>query len=160
MLFVSNPDGVDAERARALDRRDQRSEPPARGDVGDPEIQTRIAAYELAYRMQTSVPGADRLSKEPASIHELYGTEPGQASFANNCLLARRLVERGVRFVQLYHRGWDTHGASFGEDIVEKLPHLCRQTDRRSTRCSPISSSAACSTTRWSSGAASSAARR
>ena len=63
-------------------------------------------------------------------MHELYGTEPGKASFANNCLLARRLVERGVRFVQLYHRGWDTHGASFGEDIVEKLPHLCQQTDK------------------------------
>ncbi len=60
-------------------------------------------------------------------MHELYGTEPGKPSFANNCLLARRLVERGVRFVQLYHRGWDTHGASFGEDIVEKLPHLCRR---------------------------------
>ena len=80
--------------------------------------------------MQTSVPELTDLSKEPAAIHELYGTEPGKASFANNCLLARRLVERGVRFVQLYHRGWDTHGASFGEDIVEKLPHLCRETDR------------------------------
>jgi len=99
-------------------------------DIQDPEIQTRIAAYELAYRMQTSVPELTDVSKEPASVHELYGTEPGKASFANNCLLARRLVERGVRFVQLYHRGWDTHGASFGEDIVEKLPHLCRETDR------------------------------
>ena len=95
-----------------------------------PEIETRIAAYELAYRMQTSVPELTDVSKEPQAIHELYGTEPGKASFANNCLLARRLVERGVRFVQLYHRGWDTHGASFGEDIVEKLPHLCRETDR------------------------------
>ncbi len=99
-------------------------------DAGDPEIQTRISAYELAYRMQTSVPELTDIAGEPAKIHELYGTEPGRASFANNCLLARRLVERGVRFVQLYHRGWDTHGASFGEDIVEKLPHLCRQTDR------------------------------
>ena len=70
------------------------------------------------------------LSKETSSIHALYGTKPGKASFANNCLLARRLVERGVRFIQLYHRGWDTHGASFGEDIVEKLAHLCRQTDK------------------------------
>ena len=61
--------------------------------------------------MQTSVPELTDISKEPAAIHELYGTEPGKASFANNCLLARRLVERGVRFVQLYHRGWDTHGA-------------------------------------------------
>jgi hypothetical protein len=130
VLFVSNPDGVNAEgrygtiaAINDLNRQHQL-------EVADPEIQTRIAAYELAYRMQTSVPDLTDLSKEPASIHELYGTEPGKASFANNCLLARRLVERGVRFIQLYHRGWDTHGASFGEDIVEKLPHLCRQTDR------------------------------
>jgi len=130
VLFVSNPEGIDADARRStidaindLNRLHQ-------SDVGDPEISTRIAAYELAYRMQTSVPDLTDLSKEPASIHELYGTEPGKASFANNCLLARRLVERGVRFIQLYHRGWDTHGASFGEDIVEKLPRLCRQTDK------------------------------
>jgi len=130
VLFVSNPPGVGAEGRAAtiaaindLNRLHQL-------EVADPEIQTRIAAYELAYRMQTSVPELTDLSKEPASIHELYGTEPGKASFANNCLLARRLVERGVRFIQLYHRGWDTHGNSLGEDIVEKLPHLCRQTDR------------------------------
>jgi hypothetical protein len=130
VLFVSNPDGVNAESRfdtisaiNDLNRLHHR-------DVADPEIQTRISAYELAYRMQTSVPELTDLSKEPPSMHALYGTEPGKASFANNCLLARRLVERGVRFIQLYHRGWDTHGASFGEDIVEKLPHLCRQTDR------------------------------
>jgi hypothetical protein len=130
VLFVSNPEGVNAESRfdtiatiNDLNRLHHR-------DVADPEIQTRISAYELAYRMQTSVPELTDLSNEPASMHELYGTEPGKASFANNCLLARRLVERGVRFIQLYHRGWDTHGASFGEDIVEKLPHLCRQTDR------------------------------
>ena len=130
VLFVSNPEGVDAgvrERSIAaindLNAMHQLN-------VGDPEIKTRISAYELAYRMQTSVPDLTDLAKEPASIHELYGTEPGKASFANNCLLARRLVERGVRFVQLYHRGWDTHGASLGEDIVEKLPRLCRETDR------------------------------
>ena len=130
VLFVSNPDGVDATMRRAsLDAiRDLNT--MQRDVVGDPEIDTRIAAYELAYRMQTSVPELTDISDEPAHIHELYGTEPGQASFVNNCLLARRLVERGVRFVQLYHRGWDTHGAGFGEDIVEKLPHLCRQTDQ------------------------------
>lgn len=130
VLFVSNPEGVDATvRRMSLDAlRDLNT--MRRDVVGDPEIETRINAYELAYRMQTSVPELTDISDEPQYIHELYGTEPGQTSFANNCLLARRLVERGVRFVQLYHRGWDTHGASFGEDIVEKLPHLCRQTDR------------------------------
>jgi hypothetical protein len=130
VLFVSNPPGVSPDvRRRSLDAlRDLNS--LRQTAVGDPEIHTRIAAYEMAYRMQTSVPELTDLSREPASVHELYGTQPGQASFANNCLLARRLIERGVRFVQLYHRGWDTHGASFGEDIVEKLPHLCRQTDR------------------------------
>ncbi len=130
VLFVSNPDGVD-EGAR---RRSIAALTDLNGmhhlEVNDPEVKTRIAAYELAYRMQTSVPSLTDLAGEPASIHALYGTEPGKASFANNCLLARRLVERGVRFVQLYHRGWDTHGASFGEDIVEKLPRLCRETDR------------------------------
>jgi hypothetical protein len=130
VLFASNPPGMnDDVRRRSiaaiadLNRAHQMR-------VGDPEIATRIAAYELAYRMQTSVPELTDLSTEPAAIHELYGTEPGRASFASNCLLARRLVERGVRFVQLYHRGWDTHGASFGEDIVDKLPRLCRETDR------------------------------
>jgi uncharacterized protein (DUF1501 family) len=101
-------------------------------DVGDPEIATRIASFEMAYRMQTSVPELTDVSKEPRSVHEMYGTEPGKASFANNCLLARRMVERGVRFVQLYHRGWDTHGASNNEDIVNKLAHLCSETDRAS----------------------------
>jgi hypothetical protein len=130
VLFVSNPPGVSPDvRRRSLDAiRDLNT--LRQNAIGDPEIHTRIAAYEMAYRMQTSVPELTDLSREPDSVHELYGTQPGQASFANNCLLARRLVERGVRFVQLYHRGWDTHGASFGEDIVEKLPHLCRQTDR------------------------------
>src|SRR5215212_988293 len=130
VLFVSNPEGVDSDaRGRSIAAINDLNRVHA-ATVGDPEIQTRISAYELAYRMQTSVPELTDLSKEPASMQELYGTEPGKASFANNCLLARRLIERGVRFVQLYHRGWDTHGASFGEDIVEKLPHLCRQTDR------------------------------
>ncbi len=130
VLFVSNPGGVDATDRRLSIAAINDLNRQHHVEVGDPEIQTRIAAYELAYRMQTSVPDLTDLSKEPPSVHELYGTEPGAASFANNCLLARRMVERGVRFVQLYHRGWDTHGASFGEDIVEKLPRLCRQTDR------------------------------
>jgi len=130
VLFSANPEGVDAAaRRESLD---------LIGDLNraqhalmhDPETSTRLAAYELAYRMQTSVPELTNLAREPARIHEMYGTEPGKVSFANNCLLARRLVERGVRFVQLYHRGWDTHGASAGTDIVVRLPRLCHETDQ------------------------------
>ena len=130
VLFLSNPDGVAAEtRRRSLDLlRDLNQS--HQSDVGDPEIATRIASYEMAYRMQSSVPELTDLAKEPQSVHEMYGTEPGKASFGNNCLLARRLLERGVRFVQLYHRGWDTHGSSNNEDIVNKLGMLCRETDR------------------------------
>jgi Protein of unknown function (DUF1501) len=98
--------------------------------TGDPEILTRIEAYELAYRMQASVPELADLKHEPPAVHALYGTEPGKVSFSNNCLLARRLVERGVRFVQLYHRGWDHHGTGTGDDLVTSLPKLCREVDR------------------------------
>ncbi len=132
VLFLSNPDGVTREtRRRSLDAL-QYLNTAHQTDVGDPEIASRIGAYEMSFRMQTSVPELADISKEPANIHEMYGTKPGTASFANNCLLARRLVERGVRFVQLFHRGWDTHGASNNEDIVNKLARLCRDTDRAS----------------------------
>jgi hypothetical protein len=130
VLFSQNPPGVDPRtRRESLDLVNglNRIE---RNRLGDPETDTRIAAYELAYRMQTSVPELTDVSAEPARIHEMYGTEPGQVSFANNCLLARRLIERGVRFVQLYHRGWDTHGASVGTDIVVRVPRLCLEIDR------------------------------
>jgi uncharacterized protein (DUF1501 family) len=96
--------------------------------VGDPEIETRIAQYEMAYRMQTSVPELVDASKEPESVLKLYGDDarkPG--TFAANCLLARRLAERNVRFIQLYHRGWDHHGG-----LTEKLPVLARDIDRAS----------------------------
>ena len=101
--------------------------------VGDPEIETRIAAYEMAYKMQTSVPDLMDISKEPQEVHELYGTKPGVASFGNNCLLARRLIERGVRFVQLYHRGWDHHGDAEYDDLKHGLPNLCKETDQGAT---------------------------
>jgi uncharacterized protein (DUF1501 family) len=130
VLFVSNPAGVDAAARRASLDLIRDLNQTHRADAGDPEIDTRIAAYEMAYRMQSSVPELTDISKEPAAMHELYGTEPGQVSFANNCLLARRLVERGVRFVQLYHRGWDTHGSGVGDDIVVRLPKLCQEVDR------------------------------
>ncbi len=130
VLFLTNPEGMSAEARRdSLDALKDLNELHLKS-VGDPEIVTRIASYEMAYRMQTSVPELTDISHEPESIHELYGTEPGKKSFANNCLLARRLVERGVRFVQLYHRGWDNHGTSAHDDIVNRLPNLCRETDR------------------------------
>jgi hypothetical protein len=130
VLFLSNPEGMTAEtRRRSLDLlKDLNTQ--HQSVVGDPEIASRIAAYEMAYRMQTSVPELADISAEPPSIQEMYGTTPGTNSFANNCLLARRLVERGVRCVQLYHRGWDTHGNAGTEDIVNKLTSLCRATDQ------------------------------
>jgi hypothetical protein len=129
ILFVSDPPGVSAAtQRRSLDLINGLNRAEL-ADVNDPEISTRIAAYEMAYKMQTSVPDLQDLSKEPESIHRMYGTTPGQPSFANNCLLARRLVERGVRFVQLFHRDWDTHGANLNDDIVNKLPAVCRETD-------------------------------
>jgi hypothetical protein len=130
VLFLSNPDGMDAaKRRRSLDALKELNELQF-GSVGDPEIQTRIAQYELAYRMQTSVPEVMDISKEPKPVHEMYGTKPGQKAFSNNCLLARRLVESGVRFVQLYHWGWDSHGESMGNDLRYGLVERCKETDQ------------------------------
>ncbi len=130
VLFVSNPDGVSAgTRRQTLDAiRDLNQTHQQK--VLDPEISTRIAAYELAYKMQTSVPELTDIKQEKPETHEAYGTQPGQASFANNCLLARRLVERGVRFVQLYHWGWDHHGNGLSTDIVSALPRTTRLIDK------------------------------
>ena len=110
VLFLSNPKGIDEQRRRRIvDKVNQLNEIQL-ADVGDPEIATRIKQYEMAFKMQTSVPDLMDLSSESKSVHAMYGTKPGKSSFANNCLLARRLVERGVRFVQLYDQGWDAHG--------------------------------------------------
>lgn len=125
VLFLSNPKGVPSpSRRRIIDAVNSLNEVQL-ADLGDPEIATRISQYEMAYRMQTSVPELMDLSSETAEIHEMYGTQPGQTSFANNCLLARRLVERGVRFVQLFDQGWDTHGSVFS-----RLSSKCHQVDR------------------------------
>jgi uncharacterized protein (DUF1501 family) len=99
-------------------------------ELGHPETLTRIAQYELAYRMQMSVPDVMDISKEPKHIIEAYGAEPGGSSLANNCLLARRLVEAGVRYVQLFDWGWDFHGTGTAEDIRDGLTKKCATMDK------------------------------
>ncbi|MEO6709674.1 MAG: DUF1501 domain-containing protein, partial [Planctomycetota bacterium] len=131
VLYLSNPRGMgpglrrdSLDTIRAINQAEL-------ARTGDPEIETRIAAYEMAFRMQTSVPELMDISSESAATHELYGTEPGKTSFSNNCLLARRLVERGVRFVELYHGGWDHHGGG-DQNLVTGMPRLCKEVDRGS----------------------------
>jgi hypothetical protein len=99
----------------------------------DPETLSRIAQYEMAYKMQVAVPEVMDINNEPAYIHELYGTEPGKESFANNCLLARKLVEQGVRFVQLFDWGWDSHGTNPADSIDLGFKNKCREIDRPMT---------------------------
>ena len=96
----------------------------------DPEILSRISQYEMAYRMQISVPEVMNINDEPKYIHEMYGTEPGKASLANNILLARKLVEKGVRFVQIFDWGWDSHGTEASLAIDIGLINKCRQVDK------------------------------
>lgn len=127
VLYLSNPAGVD--------RRLQRDSLDALGslnsmrlqEVGDPEIETRISSFEMAYRMQASTPELMDISQEPQHVLDMYGAEPGRPSFANNCVLARRLVERGVRFVELFHESWDQHGA-----LISGLKKNCGDTDKAS----------------------------
>ncbi len=125
VLFLSNPKGVSGKDRREIVDGINFLNRQSLADVGDPEIATRIAQYELAFRMQTSVPELMDTSKESKATHALYGTQPGKASFANNCLLARRLVERGVRFVQLFDQGWDHHSGVF-----TNIPKKAKQIDQ------------------------------
>jgi hypothetical protein len=129
ILNLSNPKGITSDRQRqVLDA--VRELNAARLDVtGDPEIVTRISSYEMAYRMQTSAPELIDLSGETKQTMDMYGATAGKVSFANNCLLARRLVERGVRFVQLYHTDWDHHGSG-GDDLDGGLDLRCKETDQ------------------------------
>ena len=130
VLYASDPAGMDREvRRMSLDTLRDLNEIQAR-ELGHPETQTRIAQYELAYRMQLSVPEVMDISRESAGTIEAYGAKPGESSFANNCLLARRLVEQGVRYVQLFDWGWDFHGTSPGEDIRDGLTKKCATMDR------------------------------
>jgi hypothetical protein len=130
ILYANDPPGMDrATRRRGLDTLRKLNEAEA-ALYGDPETLTRIEQFELAYRMQTSVPEVFDISREPPAIQALYGAKPGEASFANNCLLARRLVEKGVRFVQLFDWGWDMHGTEKDNDLVTGLPKKCRDVDQ------------------------------
>jgi hypothetical protein len=129
ILNLSNPQDVTAAKQRQtidvirdLNRR-------RLDETGDSELATRIAAYEMAYRMQTSAPELIDIAQESRQTLAMYGAEPGKVSFANNCLLARRLIERGVRFVQLYHTEWDHHGTP-GQDLTETLDKVCREVDQ------------------------------
>lgn len=125
VLFLSSPEGhSQADRRRVLDTLGQLNQEQFQA-TGDPEIETRIRQYELAFRMQASVPELMEIGGETEATLNSYGAEPGKASFANNCLLARRLVERGVRLVELYDSDWDHHGG-----IETRLPAKCKQTDR------------------------------
>ena len=123
--YVRSPKGIHDEQQAALVNTIQTLDKQRNNLVNNPEIQTRIAAYEMAFRMQSSVPELMDLSDEPASVLEHYGAKPGDGSYASNCLLARRLAERGVRFIQLYHRGWDHHGG-----LVKYMNTCCGLTDR------------------------------
>ena len=125
VLFLSNPKGVDsAARKRVVDAINDLNREQLHG-VGDPEIATRISQYEMAYRMQSSVPELKDLSTETSATLDAYGAKVGGSGFSNNCLLARRMVERGVRFVQLFDQGWDHHSG-----LKRGLPNKCKQVDQ------------------------------
>jgi uncharacterized protein (DUF1501 family) len=127
ILNVSSPNGVDAKLQRdSLDLIEEMNRAHL-GIVGDPEIETRIASYEMAYRLQTSAPELMDLKSESKETLEMYGCDPAKPSFARACLLARRMIERGVRFVNIYHEGWDAHS-----DVAGNLKNNCGATDRAS----------------------------
>ncbi|MCA9147907.1 MAG: DUF1501 domain-containing protein [Planctomycetales bacterium] len=130
VLYLSNPPGVSRDlRRQSLDAIDAINQETFQ-EVGDPETLTRISQYELAFRMQLHAAEAFDISQESESVHAMYGTEPGKESFANNCLLARRLAERGVRYIQLFHWGWDSHGAGAAEALNIGFKDRCKEVDQ------------------------------
>jgi hypothetical protein len=133
VLYLDDPAGISRGlRRRSLDTLDRLNQKIAE-DVGDPETVTRIAQYEMAFRMQTHATDAFDLKQENAATHALYGTEPVKESFANKCLLDRRLAERGVRYIQLFHWGWDSHGASASEALNKGFSDRCKEVDQPMT---------------------------
>lgn len=133
VLFLSDPHGIDRDlKKKTIDAINDVNRHHY-DEFGDPETLTRIAQYEMAFRMQISVPEVMDISNEPDYIHQLYGTTPGKASFANNCLLARKLVEKDVRFVQLFDWGWDMHGTGEDTSVDIGQRNKCREIDRAMT---------------------------
>jgi len=130
VLFIKDPDGMDQDIRKASIDAINKVNQEAHGVFNDPEILSRISQYELAYKMQISVPDVMDIKNEPPYIHEMYGTKPGKESFANNVLLARKLVEKGVRFVQLFDWGWDSHGAVSSDALDIGFKNKCRQVDK------------------------------
>lgn len=130
VLYASDPEGMDREMRRmSLDALRDLNSMQAE-ELGHPETLTRIAQYELAFRMQMSVPEVMDISREPQYVLDAYGAQPGESSLANNCLLARRLVEQGVRYVQLFDWGWDFHGTGPGEGLGDGLTNKCATMDK------------------------------
>lgn len=133
VLFIKDPDGMDRDLRKASIDAINEVNQQSYQEYNDPEILSRISQYEMAYKMQISVPEVMNINNEPQYIHEMYGTEPGKASFANNVLLARKLVEKGVRFVQLFDWGWDSHGTDAGTAVDVGLINKCRHVDKAMT---------------------------
>ncbi|WP_020532915.1 DUF1501 domain-containing protein [Flexithrix dorotheae] len=130
ILYLSNPKGVDSRIRRRVLNSIKNLNEKQYNELGDPETLARINQYEMAFKMQMEAPEAMDITEEPDYIHQLYGTSPGVNSFANNCLLARRLVERGVRFIQLFHTGWDSHGTTEYESINHGFLERCKEVDQ------------------------------
>lgn len=130
ILNAANPPGLTRDIRRAALDSLQRLNHQTHEEIGDPETVTRISQYEMAYRMQVSVPEIMTIKDEPAPVLEMYGANPGQTSFANNCLLARKLAENGVRYIQLFDWGWDTHGSNAQESLTSGFVKKCNDIDK------------------------------
>jgi Protein of unknown function (DUF1501) len=133
VLFIKDPEGMDRDLRKASIDAINEVNAQEYKEFKDQEILSRIAQYEMAYKMQISVPGVMNINDEPDYIHEMYGTQPNKASFANNILLARKLVEKGVRFVQLFDWGWDSHGTDASLAIDVGFINKCREVDKSIT---------------------------
>ena len=133
VLFIKDPEGMSRDLRKASIETINEVNRQSYEEFKDPEILSRISQYEMAYRMQISVPEVMNINDEPDYIHEMYGTQPNKACFANNILLARKLVEKGVRFVQLFDWGWDSHGTEEGNAIDYGFINKCRSIDKAMT---------------------------